>query len=95
MHRKMYHTPTCKKGGAGFLCPLTTVNHIRDTGGPFFGSFLWASKEMNGLISSPLSPEIPEEPFFAPGPVACILSAKGYGILGQKEMGCARRPTDN
>jgi hypothetical protein len=28
----------------------------------FFGSFLWASKEMNGLILSPLSPQFPEEP---------------------------------
>ena len=31
-------------------------------GCPFFGSFLWASKEMNGLISSPLSPQFPDKP---------------------------------
>jgi hypothetical protein len=33
----------------------------------FFGSFLWASKEMNGLISSPLSPEFPDEQKKSPG----------------------------
>ena len=33
--------------------------------------------------------------FLRRGPVACILSAKGYGILGQKETGYARGPTDN
>jgi hypothetical protein len=38
----------------------------RDTGGPFFGSFLWANKEMNTLTSWPSPPEFPDEPKKSP-----------------------------
>jgi hypothetical protein len=48
----------CKAPAASRSTGYPACGGTRDTGGPFFGSFLWASKEMNIMI-----PMLPLAPF--------------------------------
>ena len=49
----------CKAPAASRSTGYPACGGTRDTGGPFFGSFLWASKEMNRRMKRiPLAPEI-------------------------------------
>jgi len=48
---------------AGHKLRASRLRRDKRHGGPFFGSFLWASKEMNKLISRP-SPRIPKKNLF-------------------------------